>query len=254
MISINKDYSLNQLRDLIHQNFIKNSKKGEESFDAEQKRILEIFSRRIFLEETIEEAIAFNRKLIWDTTNGLYYLTTTAEDLIEVFKLRSDVYKTMNYGNEFPDMIEGLNFDCYNHHSAIIFCKSDSHEFTGTSRIIFDSSQNLLPSDKKFSFNYLREANKKIAETSRLTIKKDSNKLSLDFKNIMKAYYDIITHNNLDLIVSSIIQDHYKLYSKFGGIQIEKELNAFGELSGQFFVISWNPYMASDFFKRSFLK
>ena len=253
MISINKDYSLNQLRDLIHQNFIKHSQKGEDSFDAEQKKILEIFSRRIFLEETMEEAIAFNRKLNWDHSNGNYHLTTTVEDLIEVFKLRSDVYKMMNYGNEFPDMIEGLNFDHYDHHSAIIFCKKDK-EYTGTSRIIFDSEQNQLPSDKKFSFNYLRENGEKLAETSRLTIKKDSDKLSLDFKNIMKSYYDIVMNNDIDLIVSSIIQDHYKLYSKFGGIQIETDLNAFGELDGNFFVISWNPYNASEFFKRSFLR
>lgn len=253
MISINKDYSLNQLRDLIRQNFSRNSQNGDNSFNAEQKRILEIFNKRIFLEETIDETISFNRKLSWDTSNGSYKLTTTAEDLVEVFKLRSDVYKIMRYGNEFPDAIEGLNFDYYDHHSAIIFCKSDK-EFTGTSRVIFDSEPNKLPSDKKFSFNYLRNKNKKIAETSRLTIKKDSTKLSLDFKNIMKAYYDIVMHNNLDLIVSSIIQDHYQLYSKFGGIQIEKELNAFGELTGQFFVILWNPYEASTFFKRSFLR
>lgn len=253
MISINKDYSLNQLRDLIHQNFTKNSKYGEKGFDTEQKKILEIFKQRIFLEETIDEAISFNRKLSWDESNGFYQLTTTAEDLVEVFKLRSDVYKMMNYGNEFPDVIDGLNFDSFDHHSAIIFCKNEI-EYTGTSRIIFDSTKNKLPSDQKFSFDYLRENEKRIAETSRLTIKKDASKLSLDFKNIMKAYYDIMTHNNLDLIVSSIIQDHYKLYSRFGGINIETQLNSFGELNGEFFVISWNPFEASDFFKRSFLK
>lgn len=253
MISIVKNDSLNTLREVIHQNFTKSLHHSDKSIDKKQKKILEIFNKRIFLEKTIEEAIAFNRKLTWDKSNGAYQLTTTAEDLVAVFKLRSDVYQKMHYMNEFPDVIEGLNFDQFDHHSAIIFCKNDK-EYTGTSRIIFDSEDTKLPSDKKFSFEYLREKKKKIAETSRLTIKKDDTKLSLDFKNIMKAYYDIIMHNNLDLIVSSIIKDHYKLYSKFGGITIEAQLNAFGELAGEFFVIAWNPYEASEFFKRSFLR
>lgn len=252
MISINKDYSLWQLRELIHNNFLKNSQIGEKGLDDEQKQILDIFNKRIFLEETIEESLAFNRKLTWDTSNGAYQLATTAEDIVGVFKLRSDVYQMMRYGNEFPDMIDGLNFDLFDYHSAVIFCK-DGQEYTGTSRIIFDSPFNKLPSDQKFSFNYLREKNLKIAETSRLTIKKDPNKLSLDFKNIMKAYYDIFMHNNIDLIVSSIVQAHYKLYSKFGGIAIEKELTGFGELDGEFFVISWDAHHASNFFRRSFL-
>ena len=39
MISINKDYSLWQLRELIHNNFLKNSHMGEKGFDDEQKQI-----------------------------------------------------------------------------------------------------------------------------------------------------------------------------------------------------------------------
>lgn len=253
MINIVKNDSLNLLRELRYTNFTKNERIGDKSLNIKQKKILDIFNSRLFLEETIEEAIAFNRSLSWDKSNASYQLTTTAEDLVAVFKLRSDVYQKMHYMNEFPDAIEGFNFDLFDSHSAIIFCKNDK-EYTGTSRIIFDSVKNKLPSDKKFSFEYLREKKKKIAETSRLTIKKNDTKLSLDFKNIMKAYYDIITHNHLDLIVSSIIQEHYKLYSKFGGITIEAQLNAFGELVGEFFVIAWNPYEASDFFKRSFLR
>lgn len=253
MISINKNYSLNQLRGLVHQQFQKTSMYSDKGFSEEQKQIMEIFNKRIILEETIEEAIAFNKRLDWDMQGGFYQLTTSAEELIEVFKLRSDVYNMMKYKTEFPDMIEGLNFDEYDCHSAIIFCKKEK-EYTGTSRIIFDSKRNKLPTDKKYSLYYFREEKIKIAETSRLTVKKDEGKLSLDFKNIMRAYYDIVINNDLDLIVSSIAQNHYKLYSKFGGIKIEKELKDFGELVGDFYVISWNPYEASEFYKRSFLR
>lgn len=252
MSYINKNYSLKQLRGLVYQEFQKHTQPHKEDLDVEQKHILEILSKRIFLEEIIEETIAFNRTLQWDRGNGAYELTLQAEDLVEVFKLRSDVYEKMHYGSEFPDTIEGLNFDAYDSHSAVIFCKK-GHEYTGTSRIIFDSKQNRLPTDKKHSFDYLRDVGKRFAETSRLTIKKEDGKLSLDFKNIMRAYYDVITNNNLDMVVSSIAKHHYKLYSKFGGIKIEKELHSFGELDGDFYVISWNPYNASAFYKRSFL-
>lgn len=253
MLGINKDYSLNQIRDLIQESFYKSSKDKGATLDPEQKRILELFNKRVYLEEIIDKTLDFNKKLNWDSENHAYYLTTTAEQLVEVFKLRSQIYEQMHYEGEFPDIIEGLNFDKYDAHSAIIFCKKEK-EYTGTSRIIFDDKKNKLQTDEKFSFDYLRKEKKKIAETSRFTIKKDDGKLSLDFKNIMRAYYDLMVYNDMDLIVSSIAQRHYKLYSKFGGIQIEKELHDFGYLNGEFLVISWNPYQASNFFKRSFLR
>ncbi|DAB31528.1 MAG TPA: hypothetical protein CFH79_08700 [Sulfurospirillum sp. UBA11407] len=252
MLYINQDYSLSKLRGLVQQQFTRQINASANELDMEQKHILEILTKRIFLEEIIDETVSFNRKLHWDKQNSSYELTLSAEDLVEVFKLRSEIYERMNYGSEFPDIIEGLNFDNYDRHSAIIFCKKGK-EYTGTSRIIFDSKQNRLPTDKKHSFEYLRQEGKRFGETSRFSIKKDEGKLSLDFKSIMRAYYDIITNNNLDMIVSSIAKNHYKLYSKFGGIKIEKELNSFGELEGDFLVISWNPYLASPFYKRTFL-
>lgn len=253
MISINKNYSLNKLRGLIHQQFEKNSTTTQQELNEEQKEILDIFNKRIFLEETIEETISFNRRLNWNKEDGSYQIVTTAEDLIEVFKLRSDVYEMMQYGSEFPDTIEGLNFDKYDHHSAIIFCKKDK-EFTGTSRVIFDSKKNKLPTDIKYSLNYLREENMRFGETSRLTVKKETKGLSLDFKNIMKAYHDVVLNNELDMIVSSIAKGHYKLYSRFGGMQIETELDTFGELDGGFYVIKWDLREVSAFYKRSFLR
>ena len=133
-----------------------------------------------------------------------------------------------------------------------MYCKKDK-EYTGTSRIIFDS-RHRLPSEAKYSFNYLREKNLRLCETSRFTIKKDSSGLSFDFKNIMRAFYEISTHNSADLIVSGIREEHFKMYSKFGGINIEKELDSYGHIEVPFLIISWNPYEASKFFKRSFLR
>ena len=246
MVSLNKNRALNELRGVIQKSVY------ERIEVEEQNRILELFTTRIFLEETIDKAISFNKNLDWDRQNPHYQLTTTAEDLIEVFKLRSDVYTSIEYQEEFPDTIEGLNFDKYDHNSAIVYCKKNK-EYTGTSRIIFDSKHK-LPSEEKFSFDYLREKNIKLCETSRFTIKKDSTQLSFDFKNIMRAFHEITTNNSADLIVSGIREEHFKMYSKFGGIHIEKELDSYGHIEVPFLIISWNPYEASKFFKRSFLR
>ncbi len=246
MVNLNKNRSLDELRGVIQ-------KSVYERIDIEeQNRILELFNQRVFLEKTIDEAISFNKSLNWDKKNPYYQLTTTAEELIEVFKLRSDVYTSIEYQEEFPDTIEGLNFDKYDHNSAIVYCKKNN-EYTGTSRIIFDS-RHKLPSEAKFSFNYLRDSDLKLCETSRFTIKKDSDGLSFDFKNIMRSFYEITTFNNYDLIVSGIREEHFKMYSKFGGIKIEKELDSYGHIEVPFLIISWNPYEASKFFKRSFLR
>jgi hypothetical protein len=246
MVNLIKNRSLNELRGVIQ-------KSVYERINVEdQNRILDLFNQRVFLEKTIDKAISFNKKLDWDRQNPHYKLTTTAEELIEVFKLRSDVYTSIEYQEEFPDTIEGLNFDKHDHNSAIVYCKKDN-EYTGTSRIIFDSNHK-LPSEEKFSFDYLREKDLKLCETSRFTIKKDSSGLSFDFKNIMRAFYEITTNNSADLVVSGIREEHFKMYSKFGGISIEKELDSYGLIEVPFLIISWNMSEASKFFKRSFLR
>ena len=91
MVNINKNSSLNELRGIIQKSVYERI--GQE----EQNRILELFNQRVFLEKTIDKAISFNKKLEWDKQNPYYKLTTTAEELIEVFKLRSDVYTSIDY-------------------------------------------------------------------------------------------------------------------------------------------------------------
>ena len=59
-----------------------------DDFNLAQKNALELFQKRIYLEEIIEETISFNKKLSWNNSNPNLNLTTTAEELIEVFKLK----------------------------------------------------------------------------------------------------------------------------------------------------------------------
>ncbi len=120
-------------------------------------------------------------------------------------------------------------------------------------RIVFDSSTK-LPSESKFSFDELRSSYNTIGELSRFVVKHESKGLSLEFKNLFAGVHNVFTNNDLDLVVTAIKKDHYKLYTKFGGTNIEKKLDEYGLVNIPFLVISWNPSEVSSFFKRAFLR
>ncbi|MCJ8328332.1 MAG: GNAT family N-acetyltransferase [Campylobacterales bacterium] len=220
-------------------------------FNKKQSKPSELFTQRLFLEKVIDEAISFNRKLVFENKNKNLHLVNTAEDLIDVFKLRSNVYANINYQEEFPDSIKGLNFDKYDSNSAILFYKKDA-TITGTIRVIFDSS-NKLPSEDKFSFNGIRKNYDAITELSRLIVKKESKNLTLEFKYLFSGIYTLFNSNNIDIILSSIIKKHYKLYSKFGGTNIINDNENYGKLGHSVITLSWDPSKSSNFFKKAFL-
>lgn len=250
-ININKNHTLEAFNQLVEKSFNQNKDYLPDSFNKEQQKAIELFKKRIFLEKTIEETVAFNKKLNFPNENKNLHLTTTAEELIEVFKLRSEVYTQINYQDEFPDTIEGLNFDKYDSNAAIIYCKFNN-SVTATTRLIFDS-HNKLPSERKFSLDAFRENYNTIGELSRLIVKKESKGLSLEFKNIMCAIHLLFMHNDIDLTFLSIIKEHYKLYDKFGGSKIIHDFDQYGDLGHPVYLLSWNPSLVSPFFKKAFL-
>lgn len=252
MISINKNMALNQLEDLINTNLTKQLDYMPDSYNLQQQIALDRLKKRIYLEKIVEEAISFNKKINWDHSMKNLKLVSCAEDLIEVFKLRSDVYTSINYQNEFPDTIQGLNFDKYDEKSAIIFYKKDS-KITGTTRLIFDSDYK-LPSEEKYSFDKERKKYKTIGELSRLIVKHNTKGLGLEFKYLMKGAYLLFINNKIDMTFLGIKKEHYKMYSKFGGNNIVSELDSYGKLKLKALILSWNPSEVSSFFKRSFLR
>lgn len=179
------------------------------------------------------------------------HLVQTAEELIEVFKLRSNIYTELGYTKEFPEIIEGFSFDKFDKNAAILFCSSNE-KITGTTRLIFDSSNN-LPTENKTSFKSIRDNYKKVGELSRLIVKSEKKGLNLEFKNLMQGIYTLFTYNDLDITVLAIIKEHYKLYTKFGGSEIIKELNNYGKVGHEMYLLTWDPSQASKFFKKAFL-
>lgn len=251
MVYLNRNVTLNQLKEVVQKNINHKIDYMSDDFNKEQKQALELFQKRIFLEEVIEETVSFNKKLSWDNPNPNLNLTTTAEDLIEVFKLRSDVYASINYLDEFKDGIEGLNFDKFDKNSAIIYHKTNNC-MTGSIRVIFDSKHN-LPTEEKFSFENERKKHTDIAEVSRLVVKHKSSGLDLNFKYLMAGLHNTFINNDIKMTLFGIKKEHYKLYSKLGGVTIIKELDSYGSINVPFLIVSWDLSLVSKLFKRSFL-
>ena len=252
MTNINKNSSLERLSQLVQTNISRKLDYMPDEFNEQQKAALELFQKRIFLEKTIDEALAFNRSLKFEESHKSLSLATTAEELIEVFKLRSEVYGGINYQDEFPDAIEGMNFDIFDQNSGVILYKTDN-KITGTVRFIFDSAHK-LPSEEKSSFERYRQGGKRIGELSRLIIRNEKKGLNQEFKYLTKGVYTLCTGNNVDMAMLSIITDHYKLYSKFGGGELVDSIEDYGNLGHPVITFAWDPSKASTFFKRTFLR
>ncbi|ABV67425.1 hypothetical protein Abu_1165 [Aliarcobacter butzleri RM4018] len=252
MAYINKNISLNILQEIIKVNIYQRQNYLPKSFLSLEKQALEIFQKRVFLESILEDTISFNKKLSWEDKYKNLSLVKNAEELIEVFKLRSHVFTQINYQNEFPDIIEGLNFDIYDKNSAVIFYKNNK-EVTATIRLIFDS-ENKLPSENKCSFDDMREKYNCIGEISRNIVKNRGQGLNLEFKYLMCGIYNVFINNNIDIALSGIKQEHLKLFKKLGGVDIYKEMPSYGSLEVPCLIISYNPKYASNFFKKVFLE
>jgi len=201
--------------------------------------------------EISHDAIEFNKKLNWSSSIKNVYLATTISELIEVYKLRSKVYKQMGYNIEYPDIIGGLNFDTYDTRSAILYTKRDD-KINGTCRLIFDSSDK-LPIDKFFSVDFLRDNNKNLVELSRLVIDNQNRSLSQEPKFLTKGTYEIMNLNNKDTLVSLMIKEHYRYYKKFGGFKIKANIENLGKIDRSFSFVTWNTLEVTDYFKRLFL-
>lgn len=251
MVYVNHNKAIRELGKLLDKSLNKNLNYMSENFNKEQHNAVELLKSRIYLEEVIDECVSFNKKLNWERTHKNLNLATTTEDLVEVFKLRSNVYTNLNYQEEFPDTLEGLNFDKYDKNSAILFYKSNS-KITGTTRLIFDS-KNKLPTEKKISFDNLRDKYGTIGELSRLIVEKEKKGLNLEFKYLMQGIHTLFMNNKIDITILTIIKEHYKLYTKFGGSKIIHEIDNFGNLGHSTYILTWNPSLVSSFFKRIFL-
>jgi len=203
------------------------------------------------LSEIIKNTIEFNQKLYDIGTLDGVSLATTVEDLIDIYMLRSEVYREMSYTSEFPELIKGLDFDEFDECSAIIYSKRGD-TITGTCRLIFDSTVKKLPIDENFSLDYLRNSKRIIGEGSRVIIKNIEG-LKPEFKLMTIDCYRVLSSYNVDL-VSVMTKEHIKLYKNFGGFSVEKRFERYGSINKEFYITLWRTSKISTFFKRVFLR
>ena len=67
MTNINKNLALQELQKLLVLNFSKTLSYMSDDFNNNQKYIIELLTKRVFLEEIVEETISFNKKLNFRT-------------------------------------------------------------------------------------------------------------------------------------------------------------------------------------------
>ena len=202
------------------------------------------------LSKDVEEILEFQKTLPKLGIKNLYY-PQTKQELIEVFALRSRVYKKEGYDKEFPQLIDGLDYDDYDKVSAILCVKFDS-KITGSCRVVFDNPLK-LPLEKNYSFDYLREQRGQLCELSRLVVERDS--LGQEPRLLTKGTYYLLAKKGISTLVSITDKRAYNRYYKnFGGFTVEHEYNGYGKLEKTFIVSSWDIAKISPFFKRAFLK
>ncbi|MBN2768398.1 MAG: hypothetical protein JXQ68_04800 [Campylobacterales bacterium] len=233
--------------------YIKRSCSQDEfSFLLFKHNITTTITQKYILFSITKNALSFNKKLSLGSCKNNIFLTTTLDELLEVYKLRSKIYAKLQYHREFPDIIDGLNFDVYDEHSAIIYTKKNGR-INGTCRLIFDHHKDKLPIDKHYSLDYLRKDGKKLAELSRLVIDHESKGLSQEFKLLTQGTYCTMISNDITNTVSVMSEEHYKWYDKFGGFSIEERFERYGNINKPFIITSWEVAKISIFFKKVFL-
>lgn len=209
------------------------------------------FEKLESLKQTINDSLKFNGGVNWIPLQGLD-VVRTPEDFLQVMKLRHEVYGSLpGYSQEFVAPIPGLLYDGFDTNSVIFTYKKDEH-IVGSIRVVFDSEEG-LPSEEKFSFDYLRERNLGIAEFSRQVIHPQYQSKG-GFREFYAGAYNLALMNGINLFLAGIDREHLKLYEKFGGIKVEKEMQGYGHIQKPFLITSWDIFEASDFFAKAILR
>ena len=185
--------------------------------------------------------------------SNLKFATTEAE-ILETMQLRSRAYTKLGYNRQFPEEINGLNYDDFDRNSLILISKFNE-KITGTLRIVYDSIIN-LPSEKMIELNNLRKKYR-LAELSRLIVDpefRSGNREngSMPFNNLFAGTYWTfhLTHLNKYLMVMK--NEHAARYLKFGGIE-NLGTTKYENLNQDSQILLWNPSQISKEFEEKIL-
>jgi hypothetical protein len=69
----------------------------------------------------------------------------------------------------------------------------------------------------------------------------------------MAGMHNVFIHNEINMTLSGMKKEDYRIFSKFGGNEVITEIESYGNLNQTSLVVSWDPSKASKFFKKAFL-
>jgi len=209
------------------------------------------------LEEILNKNLELNQKIKTKFRNSQTKVPQSMEEIINIFKLRSEVFKKIGYNSEFKEKFKGLNYDIFDKNSINIYIQNENKKIIGTSRIILDSKKG-LQSENKFDKNYgfmkyrKKSKNKIISEISRTTIRPENRGTPI-FKYLFQAKYDLVEELNIGNYLSCLPKEMYeRLYSKFG-VEVIKEIPKYGNIQKESVILSWPTTNFSKFFKKVIL-
>lgn len=216
-----------------------------------KKKLMEI----LYYSTLLNQETLFDKNLI-----GIANIAKKPEEIIEIMKLRYNVYKELGYNKEFNTEIPGLDFDRFDKNSIFVIY-SRNNEITATTRIIKDTVEGLL-SEKKYDlktgFNEIRIENwlehKKIAELSRTVIKPEYQKSGIEFRSMFSDLYNIGKSTDIGNYLMVMPKDMYHALYEKCGMEIIKEIENYGNIDKQSVIIKWDINNINPFFKRIILK
>lgn len=178
----------------------------------------------------------------------------TPEEILEVMKLRSKIYTSLGYNKQFPEEINGLNYDDFDRHSLILISRNKNN-IVGSLRIVFDSLIG-LPSEKMISINNWKK-NLNFAELSRLVVDPnfrsgDKENGSLAFNQLFAGTYWTSHLTDLDRYLMVMKDKHAQRYLEFGGVT-NLGSTKYGNLDQDSQILLWNPSLVGDEFSEKIL-
>jgi hypothetical protein len=222
-----------------------------------------------YLDELISKQIEFSKTIKWNSSNKNLIVASDANQILEAMKLRYLVYEYEGYltcedrekdiitlfSKRIPEPFNicGLLFDKYEQNSITLnYMKKD--EAVGSIRISFDTGQGLPFQENGYNFFSKLTQNYSTIELTRQVICPEQRGDKLVWPTFYREIYRFSLENHIERVVADIRESHYKLYKKFEGTTVEANVGDIYDLNENILLLSWNPVLASNFFKRVILK
>jgi len=219
-----------------------------------------------FLGGIIDKKIEFSQQINWNSPNENLFLANDESQILGAMKLRYLVYEHEGYltwnqsknsivflSKEIPEPfnIPGLLFDEYEQNSVTLnYLKKN--QIVGSIRMSFNVGTG-LPFQETYDFSRITEKYNTV-ELTRQVIHPEHRGGKLIWPAFYQGIYRLSQDNDIQVVMATIKESHYKLYKKFGGMNLEANLGNIYGLDENHLMLSWHIEKISRFFRRAILR